>query len=127
MTPTEKGKFCLNIMKEEGIKNNERLANRINVRHFQTQRWMDDFNFRKSFRGTKMEKADHSIIRATVGMENKDREKITKFAIDKKKYAGEIEELVPVYKKADNQTKKELLKGNITIEEARFFMFRKRQ
>jgi len=119
LTPTEKGKFCLEIKKDLKANKNQQVANLLKKPTTDVNRWIDDYEFRNTYKGTKYATADYSIIRATRGMEEKDREKITKFAVDKKKYAGEIEEFVPVYKKADEPTKEALLSGKVSVEEAK--------
>lgn len=48
LSPTEKGKFCLSIMKKEGIKTISELSKRIKSNEDEISRWIDDYNYRKT-------------------------------------------------------------------------------
>lgn len=76
------------------------------------------YNFRKSYRGTK--NPEHTLLRATRGIEDKEREKIIDFAEKKGIASRKIEEeFMPVYKKSDEPTKKALLSGRISVEDVK--------
>ncbi len=116
LSPTEKGKFAQRIMKEEGIISVNELGRRLSVNAVTLGYWMEDVRYREKTKS----KADHTLIRATRGLEENEREKVIEFA-EKKGIASRKmdEEFVPVYKKADEPTKKALLSGKISVEEAK--------
>jgi hypothetical protein len=74
LSPTEKGKFCLEIKNKMKLKNNEEISKVINVHSQMVARWVDDVEFRNSHQGGKG--ILHSTIRATKSLEDKDREKV---------------------------------------------------
>ena len=123
LTPTEKGKFCLKIMKEEGITEMRKLARRINIKSDSlVNAWITDYKLRK--RSSAFAKADHTVLRNLGTVPEKEAEEIIKFS--EKEVGGNKptsrfiqEEFIPAYKKADEPTKKALLSGKVTVEEAK--------
>jgi len=79
LTPTEKGKFCLKIMKEEGIKGVGELSKRIKSNEDEISRWIDDYNYRKQT-SDHGRKSSTTLVRATRGLDVPEREKIIKLA-----------------------------------------------
>ena len=120
LSPTEKGKFCLKIKKQMGLKNNEQVANAIKVPHQFVNNWIDDFEFSKRYLDKNKEKPAHAIIRATRSFPDAERKKLIALAEKKKMRSDDFEEdFVPVYKKSDEPTKKALLSGKTTIEDVK--------
>ena len=121
LSPTEKGKFCLEIKKKMNLKNNEQVANVISVNSSDVCNWVDDFNFRKSLPVRKDNKeVPHKMIRSTKDFPDKERKEIIKFAEKEGKSGSFIEEdFIPIYKKSDEPTKKALLSGRVTIEDVK--------
>jgi len=119
LTPTEKGKFCLKIMKEERIKNVSQLSKRINVKSDSLiSRWIDDVEFRE--RNPSADRFTHWDVASTKGFEDKERIKLINYAEKKSISARKMaEDVVPTFRKSDEETKKALLSGKTTIEEAK--------
>ena len=82
LTPTEKGKFCLKIMKEDKIKSITELAERINSNRKNVDRWIDDVKTRK--RLGLQSQTDFWTIQSTRGLEDKERKKLIEYAEKKK-------------------------------------------
>ncbi len=119
LSPTEKGKFCLQIKKQMKLENNEQVANVIKVPEVSVNDWIDDFQFRQSSKRVSKD-TSHTLLRSTKGLDNKERENIIKYAEKEGIAARKIEEqFMPVYKKSDEPTRKALLSGRITVEEAK--------
>ena len=120
LSPTEKGKFCLKIKKQMKLKNNETLSKVLSVHSYMISRWIDDADFRNRNPTAVGKKTDHWLIKSTKGLEDKERVKLIKHADKKGISARKMEEeFIPTYKKADEPTKKALLSGKITVEEAK--------
>ena len=116
LTPKEKGKFCLEIKKDMKAKNNEEVANILKVRNYKVGDWIDNYEINK--------KHAHAIPLKITGstrtLPKEERKKIFDYTEKENKDSMFIErEFVPTYKKADEPTKKALLSGQITIEEAK--------
>ena len=108
--PTEKGKFCLKIKKQMKLENNEQLARILKKDSSMTSEWIDAYEFRKTSQHAR--NASTTLVRATQGLETKEREKVIKYAEEKGIADWKIQkEFVPVYKKSDEPTKKALLSG----------------
>ena len=115
LTPQEKGKFCCEIMKIEKIKSVNELTKRIGSNLRAVQSWVDDYEYRVTTRSN----ADHTLIRATQGIEQKDREKIIKYAEKKGIASRKMEEkFVPIIKQSQPEVKDALLDDKITVEQA---------
>jgi ParB-like chromosome segregation protein Spo0J len=78
LTPTEKGKFCLKIMKEEGITDINRLSERVDKSRNEVDNWIDDFEFRKKYPDTK---TSHKILRQTKTLPEAERKQINNLLI----------------------------------------------
>lgn len=118
LTPIEKGKFCLSIMKEERIKNYQQLSNRIKSDPGQISRWIDEYDFKK--RKPKFKDVETKIIRSTKALPEKERESVIDFAKKEGKSGSFIEEdFMPEYRKSDEPTRKALLSGKVSVEEAK--------
>ena len=73
----------------------------------------------KRYLDKKDKKPAHAIIRSTRSFPDEERKKLISFAEKQKMRSDDFEEeFVPVYKKSDDATKKALLSGRITIDEA---------
>jgi len=115
LSPQEKGKFCKQIMEIEKIKSVNELTKRIGSNLRAVQSWVDDYEYRATTRSN----ADHTLIRATKGLEQKERERIVKFAEKKGIASRKIEEeFIPTIKKAQTEVKDALLGDEITIDQA---------
>jgi len=119
LTPTEKGKFCLEIKKDSGVKNNEQVANLLKISSDDVNNWIDDVKIRKTLLVGK--NVPHTILRATRGFPDDERKKLIAFAEKKKMRTDDFEEgfIRGIYKQADEPTKKALLSGRISVEEAK--------
>ena len=114
LTPTEKGKFCLKIKNEMGLNNNEQVANVLKVLNKDVGNWIDNYEINKKSAQT----IPMKITGSTRTLPDEEREKIFKFSKGKDSMFIE-REFMPVYKKADEPTKKALLSGKVTVEEAK--------
>lgn len=119
LTPTEKGKFCLQIKKELGLKDNIEIAKVVKKPSEYIHNWVDDYEYRKKSR---FFKGEHTILRATRQFPDEERKKLITFVekkVDGKRMRTDDfeEQFVPVYKKSDEPTKKALLSGKIKVED----------
>ena len=125
LTPTEKGKFCLKIKNEMKLEKNEQISKVVNKPTQHIDNWIDDYQFNKEKNYSRVKQPTHTIIRATKGFPEEERKKLIAFAEGKNITKTRMrtddfeEDFVPVYKKADEPTKKALLSGKVTVEEAK--------
>jgi len=116
ITPTEKGKYLKKIMELEGIETIKVLAKKVNSEPTNVSNWIDDYQFRQKTR--LLENTDHTMIRSTKGLKDKERKKLINWAEEHDVSARKMDEvIVPAYKQADEGSKEALLSEYERVEE----------
>jgi len=118
LTPTEKGKFCLKIKKQMGLKNSEELAKYLKIPHQRISNWLEVLEYGKKL-PVQAKNVSPTIIYETQGLPEKERIQLIKKAVKEDFGGSKMRELVRTIKKSDEPTKKALLSGRVTIEQVK--------